>query len=302
MKFLQNKWLRLVCLVLIAAFISRAAYLYYYKKIDGFRVKSIFSDLAYHPEWDTGALGEEESADIKKILDQPFYYLGKGGQAYAFQSGDQEWVIKFFKKPSIRYWPLYEILSVTPFFEDCKVNEEQRKYRKLFDCFHGYKWGYALNKEGGGLVYVHLNPTFHQFQKLTLYDKLGMKHHVDLDQVVFILQKKGVLLKTILKDDFSRGNLKGAKSRIQAILSMYLDNYKKGLYDRDYGVIHNTGFISGKAAHIDLGKITYDPRMADRDYFQEDLAKVTHRIKEWIEKEFPELLPELSKELGRVVN
>src|ERR1700722_581245 len=73
----------------------------YYRWTDDFRIANITHDIPYHPEWDT-SLSHEELAQLKSILDQPFTYIGKGAQAYAFASEDGKYVLKFFKFKHLR--------------------------------------------------------------------------------------------------------------------------------------------------------------------------------------------------------
>ena len=167
--------------------------------------------------------------------------------------------------------------------------------RKFISVYQGYKWAYDYDREGSGLVFLHFNPTFGRFGAATLIDKMGRKHTVDLDQVVFIVQEKGELFDKLMHEALSQGDVALAKMRIFVMLDMYLSRYQKGLYDRDYGVVHNAAFIGFRPIHIDMGKITYDERMKAKRYYKADLELVVARLNKWLKKEYPKYSEVLSQ-------
>ena len=75
---------------------------YCFVQLSGFSPKKILSDFSEHPDWNTSPSLSDHSA-IEKVLDQPFFYLGKGVQCYAFISQDGTTVLKFFKH--YHMWP-----------------------------------------------------------------------------------------------------------------------------------------------------------------------------------------------------
>jgi len=56
---------------------------------DGFTIASLSSEHSL----DYPTLGSEEAA--RAILNQPFHYLGSGGQSFVFTSADGKYVLKF---------------------------------------------------------------------------------------------------------------------------------------------------------------------------------------------------------------
>lgn len=286
----------LIFLVICAALIGlRLGYQSYYKSIRGFTLASITpSQFTYDPMWEIELLSAPDEEEIKNILKQPFTFIGKGGQAFAFESEDGRYVLKFLKFKYLRHNPVYQLISYIPFLEDYDLNEMQRKIKKFHNVYLGYHWAYKLNRKNSGLIYIHFNPTFNKFGSTELYDKLGTRHYIDLDQVVFVVQKKGRLLNEVLTEAFSKGDVISAQKKVLKIIEMYFDQYKKGLYDRDYGVVHNTGFVGEAPIHIDMGKMTYDLRMRQDSYLKSDILLVCSKIKEWIKKEHPKYYNEMA--------
>jgi hypothetical protein len=103
-----------------------------------------------------------------------------------------------------------------------------------------------------------------------------------------VVQKKGTTARSILQQKLQEGNVEGAWTTIRDMLDMLVQEYQMSLYDRDHGVLHNTGFVDGAAFHLDVGKLTFDPRMQQKSVQAEDLFKVVHRILPWIHRHFPE--------------
>lgn len=269
---------------------------HFYEKYDKstgrFYVDYVTSEMTFQPEWEIPTLTKTEEKQLNAILNQTFHYIGKGGQAYAFESQDGQYVLKFLKFKYLRPRLSETLISFIPFFEDKKANEMQRRKRKFYDLYRGYKSSYDYLRETTGLLFIHFNPTFGRFGSQDFFDKRGKKHSIDIDQVVFILQKKGELLNKVVATALDQKDFAKAKDAIFKTLEMYLKHYEKGFYDRDYGVMHNAGLTSDGPIHIDLGKITYSEKIKEKSYQKEDLLLVINDMMEWLQKNYPQFLTE----------
>lgn len=85
-----------------------------------------------------------------------------------------------------------------------------------------------------------------------------------------------------------------AKSTFAKIIEMYIGEYKKGLYDRDHGVMHNTGFVEGHPFHLDVGFLTKKASMQKPEGYRCDLAYVIVKINRWIKSSYPQYYETLS--------
>src|ERR1700724_132490 len=78
----------------------------YYRLTDDFRLSNMTYSLPFKAPWESPSLTPEQHRELAQILNQKFFYIGKGAQCYAFASDDQQYVLKFFKfkhlKPS--FW------------------------------------------------------------------------------------------------------------------------------------------------------------------------------------------------------
>lgn len=275
---------RLLLLAILLLFIGRM----YYDATGDFRPHNITGELPYSPEWDLPLLKHQELQTIHTLLSQTYTYLGKGAQCYAFIGEDGETILKFFKFKHLRPSPLNALLPAS-------LREQKREHLlyKQRSLLSGYTQAYTKNRKHSGLLYVHFYPHQDPLPPLHLVDKIGQIHTLDPKNIPFILQKRGTTLRETLKRALDADNVSLAKRRIEQVLAMYKHEYANGLYDRDHGVLHNTGFIGETPFHLDVGKLTYDPSFKHRNVQEEDLKKVIDRMRPWLTKHYPQYTPHL---------
>lgn len=269
----------------------------YFRLTDDFRIANISYELPYHPEWETSP-----AADLTEILKQPFSYIGKGSQSYAFASADGQYVLKFFKYKHLRPHWLVELLSPLPYFSNYQQKQTRRKARKLNHLFAGYHLAWESLRDESGLLFVHLNMTQGLYPKATVIDKIGLKRTIDLDSVVFIVQRKARTTRAVVDELLSHGDVATAQTRIRQILQLYALEYQRGIYDMDHGVMHNTGFVGEKPIHLDIGKLTREPRTADPAFYRPDIQKVGLRIAAWLEASHPEHSDAMLRDLDQTLH
>jgi hypothetical protein len=270
-----------VALALALFFVSRV----YFRATDDFRLGNITCTQTFVKNWQEPELSEEEHAFIQTILAQEFYYIGKGAQSYVFSSKDDNYVIKFFKFKHLR-----------PSFFSSQFQKE-RKERLIASIFEGHKLAFSRHREETGLVYIQLAPSCRFGSTITVLDKMGFQRNLPLDQLVFVLQKKTEPSRPFLSACLKRGEVSQVKQYIFSILDLYKVGYDKGLYDRDHGVLHNTGFFQGKPIHFDVGKLTDEPEMKQPEIWQEDLLKVAKKFEVWLRYNHPEHHREMTHEI-----
>lgn len=258
------------------------------KKSDWFSTHFIEYDKHLWPKVDTKELSAEQFQELKAVLDQPFHFLGSGNQTFAFVSNDGKYVLKFFK---------FQHLKENG-FQSLFKNAESR-IKRIHQVFSGHSLGYLKDQENSGILYAHLDSSSPLLLIATIYDKKKSKHSISLDDVVFVVQKKGESTNEVLSRLLDQGNLAEAKNHVRSLLRMYVDEYSKGLFDRDHNVMHNTGFCEGLPMHIDVGKLRNDEKMKDPAFFMADLKKVAwERIDLWMKKYYPRYRKEIANELN----
>lgn len=289
-KFLSKRSLYFLCVALVLFGVARL----YYRLTDDFRYGNIDYELPFESQWQLPPLKPEEQQQLAAILDQKFSYLGKGAQCYAFVSEDGLYVLKFFKFKHLKPHFLVDLLPSIPPLKQFKESTAERKQRKLMSVFDGYDLAYRENREDSELLYLHLVPSENLHKKVTVVDKIGLKMSINLDDVVFLVQRKGETLRTRLQRLLSQDQIQEAEKSIAGILEMYIGEYRKGIYDRDHGVMHNTGFVGDRPFHLDVGKLSKEDQMKQVDVYKKDLEHVLWKIDVWVKANYPQHYQTLS--------
>jgi hypothetical protein len=269
----------------------------YFSLTDDIRIGNMVYDLPHHSEWEIPELSSEEKGQLASILDQKFYYVGKGAQSYVFSSNDNQYVVKFFKFKHLRpSWILAFLPPISPFvhYRDRVVF---RKQKKLNAVFAGYHLAYGIHKAQSALVYIHLNRTEGLHSSLTATDKLGFERHMKLDEMVFIIQKRGKTTETVLAEVLNKGDLPLVKSYIRQIFDLYMSEYQKGIFDLDHGVLYNTGFLNGHAVHLDVGRLAKNESIKNPPEIQKDLIIIASALKQWVQTNYPNAYPEIVEDM-----
>lgn len=267
------------CLLLIVG-----AFFLFFAARDPFSLDNISPYHAEHLGWILPATPTPLPKEFDSLFNQPFTYLGKGRQTYVFLSADQKYVVKFIKFTYLK-----------PSFFRPKKEQLKRLQRVLT----GYQLAFDRDRENTGVLYIHFQTTDHLKKKIQVKDKYHFKHWIDLDQVYFILQKKGVMTRHRLKTLLKNKEVDTAKQQIRKILDLYVAEYKKGLFDSDHNVIDNTGFIDQDPIRLDVGRLKSDETIKRPEIFKEDLEKIAqHRLRKWIKKCFPQYYEELMADIN----
>lgn len=221
-----------------------------------------------------------------ELLDQKFFFLGKGSQAYAFLSQDGTHVLKFYKQH------IYEppsVLAHLP-FGPWKAAYEAKK-RKFLRTASSTQLAFKEFKEETGLLYVHLLPTAELKHKVKLFDKKGREQMVDLDTAAFVIQKRADLIYPHLAALMKEGKVEEAKQALTSLFSLLEKFGRRGVVENDPILRKNFGFIGGVAAQIDVGKMRIEPALTNTDTYKNDIPNITSSLNTWLETNYPELLP-----------
>ncbi len=231
------------------------------KATEGFTLLGIQSHYPFNPAW------EIQNPLLPNVFEQRFTYLASGGQCFAFLSEDGKYVLKFFKHQ----------------------RRKKKQLKKLSRDYVSYKIAMEMLPIETGLLFVHLNKTDTLKKEARIIDKLGIEHHVDLDRVDFILQKRAEMTYPHLLHLVEKNDLAGAKEAIDSICALILSRCQKGIHDDDAKIHRNCGFIEGRAVIIDVGRFKMDPRRLDPKVQSADLIHCTEKLKSYLEEISPEL-------------
>ncbi len=161
-----------------------------------------------------------------EILDQPFHYMASGGQSYVFLSDDGRYVLKFFKGP-ITFLP--------------KVRA--RKIQKISRTLLGYELLQKKLPTHSATIYAHLSKS--PLRSVTLIDKCGIRHTVDLSSIECILQHH---VEPLSSD---------ALPKVHTLADLMA---QEKMTDTDPRQHKNWGILNGEVVIFDAGRIAPDPQ------------------------------------------
>lgn len=263
---------------------------------DGFSVARIHSELAYNPKWETAPLSLQEQSLLNNALSQKYRYLSCGGQCFAFESEDGNYVIKFFKHKIRKPHTFLLGLCIPGFWNNkCKsyLNKALIKHNRDFTS---YKIAYEQLREESGLIYLHLNKGACS-HSLRIVDKIGIEHLIDLNNVEFIVQKKAQLFFAYIQELMQKKQMNEARCAIRDVLHLMITRCQKGVFDEDPGIHRNLGFFNNQPIFIDIGRFVTDFSRKEKAVYMQDLFFITKRFKAFLLENYPTLVPILEEEL-----
>jgi hypothetical protein len=231
------------------------------------RIQWKFSD---NPALECGSLSEEKKQEIAYILSQPFRYLSRGGQCFVFASEDGKYVIKFFRQRTFKW----------------KAQKQQAKYQNYFASA---ALAFRKLKEESALLWVHLNKTPTHPKSLKIFDKLGIVHNVDLQNTIFVLQRKGIPSVDHLQALSNNNAIEQARQGVIAMTALLVKRCEEGIYDEDAELHKNMGFLDTKPIFIDIGRFRKMNELENREEREANVAKTLEAFYHWIAKHRPEL-------------
>jgi|GEM_PF-640474 len=255
------------------------------KRASGFTVEKI--TMRDEPVY--GVKDHLEEQQVVEILDQPFFYLGKGKQFFVFESADKKYVLKFFQQ---QRFDVKDCYGMMPEFLSSFVHSMQKKKKQLRKqkMFKSVELAYNEVREETGLEYVHLKKSTYLDKELCTLDKRGAVVFVPLDETQFILQKKAEFIKPMFMRLMHEGREEDAKERLSKIFHLVTKLTKKGLYDEDGALIRNNniGFIGDEIVYIDVGRLIEIPEREKLQHFL-DVLRHLRPLHNWFKKHYPSL-------------
>ncbi|MDB6081506.1 MAG: hypothetical protein JWO53_778 [Chlamydiia bacterium] len=233
---------------------------------------------------------QEQIANANEILNQPFFFLGKGRQCYAFESCDGQYVLKFFQQERFQikgYLGYLPDFAIVEYFRTKKMKQKEQRLKKMLKSFE-----LAVERipDETGVFFAHLSPTQNLHHSVSILDSRGTMLLIPLDEVQFVLQKKAILLKPTLVKLMHQDKVEGAKERIAQIFDLLVDCARKGIQDTDGALIRNDnlGFLDDRAIYIDTGKLVQLEKPVTATEFIHDLRRV-RPLHNWLKKNYPVL-------------
>lgn len=226
---------------------------------------------------------EPLDVEAQEALSQPYQYLAKGKQAYAFLSGDGKWVLKFFNQ---KYFQL-------PFWARAIPREKTKREKRRKFYLQSYRLASKWLKEETGIIYLHQGPSLVSLPTIALKDRLGRPHRIDLNTVPFVLQRKADPLYPTLKTLPS----KELDLAIKQFLTIISSRINQKIGDGDHEVENNFGWREGRVIHLDPGRLYLDETLWSPKKLKHEWWSATHRFRKWLVEHFPEKITLFDSEI-----
>ena len=188
-----------------------------------------FSVCGLTSSHDYGLADFGSNTAARQVLEQPFRYIASGGQSYVFVSEDNRYVLKFFKG-HVQPWTLLPQVRA-------------RKIKKLARALQGYTLLQEKLPEHSPTLYAHFDKS--PFATVTLIDKLGIHHTVDLGPIECLLQRKVEPLS------------EHSREKVHALAAQMA---QERITDTDPRQHKNWGVEEEKIVIFDAGRIAPDPQ------------------------------------------
>lgn len=211
--------------------------------------------------------------EAEKIIEQPFVYLGRGRQCYAFVSSDGNYILKL---PRMDHYQLPFWMRALPLSSKQAARSiRSERERWILDSF---LIASKELREQTGVLALHFGEMKRQEKWITVIDPLGCKFHLPFHKTTFLLQQRQPILMRGFVEALSQGDRAKAERILSAFIDIVVERGKKGIWNRDESFMKNYGFDGEKAFLIDVGSLYRKP---------DGIASIhdtMHPIRSWLRK------------------
>lgn len=209
---------------------------------------------------------------LASLSKEPLRFIGNGGEAIAFVTPDNQYVLKFFLKKHLRKSRHFQ--SKKQFrqlvFGKRKVNHPEKVFEK-------YLWAYKYLPLETGVIGIHAPKNGPgNIPPCKLIDYRNKEHEIDLNKFAFAVQKKAEIVESFTSPL--------AFEKVEALLlELFTTLAKKGFVSKSL-VFNPANFaiLNDKALMIDLGKLEFAPDGASYEIEEANLQK---RYYKWKQKQ-----------------
>lgn len=246
----------------------------YFRLTGGFRLSSCVLNI------ESAANSLPLSEETKLALDQPFFFLKRGSQAYVFVSQDKKYVLKLFAKPLKSYRFQRYTHAKKPHLHASFAP------LRIENALKGYRIASALPRALTALVHEHLELTENTLPSITLYDAFYRSYQIPLDHNAFVLQKKCDLLVSTLKNLAETNNFSAIESLRQSYLETIAYRASLGIRNTDTEFKKNFGVLEGRVVEFDVGEYVLDPEFLSPEKQEEEVGRFQNHFDYWMKKHF----------------
>jgi hypothetical protein len=289
---------KIVLKIGVSLIIITAVERFCYYKTAGFALHKIISTFPSDSRYDIASITEDDIEQVNGILNQKFYFLDKGRQAYAFISEDGQYVLKLLKCSYIRVPYLIKHLPAFGRLKQMRDAWIERRENIHHKTFISCKLSYEELKEETGLIFVHLNPVKQVEKPVQIIDRIGIAFTLDLNDTVFAIQKTAVLATDRLQNAIERKDSEQVEHLLDDLIAFTVNRSLKGIDDADKsGMPRNFGYIDGHIVQIDIGAFSKQQPPHPAEVIEQILQDKFSRLKNQLQEHFPDSLPFLEERI-----
>jgi len=260
----------------------------------GFKVSKIRDNIIPGNPFPAPSYSAAYQEEIETILREPFTFLGRGLQTFAFLSADGNYVLKIFNNS-----PQWK----SSWFKKIPMEWAQKKGALLSAKYSAWQQSaqlcYEEMQKETGLLYLHLAPTSNQLPSVQLIDCLNISNSIEVIHTAFVIQKRAKLVYPTLLSMRKKSDHETATQAITALLNMIEVRFAKGISDSDPLIRTNFGFVEAEPIQIDIGPFAKSPAVQDPLFFKREMIRICQSMKEWVAANYPEISPFVEEEIRR---
>ena len=147
---------------------------------------------------------------------------------------------------------------------------------------------------------MHINPTHFLNKKITVCDRNGKNHTIDLDRTSFYIQRRAQLIYPRISDLMRAGDSERCKNILASVIRLIAKLGKKGVCNKDLSLYKNFGVINDKAVQLTITKFQIDQTAACQQSNQNQIMPVIETFRRWVQKNYPELLAYFDEKLSEL--
>jgi len=218
---------------------------------------------------------------VNSALDQPYSYMGRGRQCYAFMSRDGRYVLKLprLDQFGLPFW--LRSLSF-PFLESYREGKRAYMLQRCQFTMNSFQIAFSELQRETSVLYLHVNQTdsFHRLIQIT--DRIGRTYQLNLDKTLFILQEKTELMMPLVQQAIKKGDRKEAERILNAFLEVLESRSRKGIFNKDPTFLENFGFDGKKGIQVDIGGFYHKPGYEGQMAFEKSLSETAAHVHNWL--------------------
>lgn len=246
------------------------------------------ADLPFAEEFSSPT--SEEMHCLSQALSQKFTLSDKNSYFYTVVSEDKNYEIKLFRKLLFRdrRWISHIPFSFNPYYRDQLIRQEEKK-RFFTSC----RDACVSIREETGVIYAHLSPVQLCPLKVSILDKKGKEHRLNLNQFAYCVQRHSDLLYTRLAELIDEGDSQAAEQVITSIVDLARRLESKGVVQDERTTCQQMGLVDGKAVYTEISCLSLAQEKSD--VHTQDIAKMVTPLKVWLQECYPQFVPCLER-------